>query len=284
MGRRTWGGKELLPVCLLRKWNGGWGERGIGREMLGSCLCLCGFLCCVCELSAWQKYCPFMGVSMPQWALLGASCGEWGAAGFVGLRQFHNPLKSWCGPGGQGRALSSAQPASSMPHKPCILLFLVLMNHSLGTGSWTPEGHVFAGVRVQSHHLMGKKTCPASWLPRGSHPLGGLQGPGHQEGLGVGIRVGDHLEGPAAAKRCLCCREGLGRTQLKAPIPKEAGCVELCLCVEGRRLSRRNRERCTSVEGTRAGRAGTPQEQAWLPFWLSPGQALDMPYLAPQQS
>lgn len=99
----------------------------------------------------------------------------------------------------------------------------------------------------------------------------------------MGIRVGDHLEGPAAAKRGLCCREGLGHPQLKAPIPEEAGCVELCPCGEGRRLSRRSRERCTSVAGTRAGRAAAPQEQAWLPLWLPPGQALDVPCLTPQQ-
>ena len=49
----------------------------------------------------------------------------------------------------------------------------------------------------------------------------------------MGIRVGDHLEGPAAAKRGLCCREGLGHPQLKAPIPEEAGCVELCHCGTG---------------------------------------------------
>ena len=36
--------------------------------------------------------------------------------------------------------------------------------------------------------------------------------------------------------------------------------------------------------GTRAGRAGAPQGQAWLPFRLSAGHALDMPCLAPQQS
>lgn len=143
---------------------------------------------------------------------------------------------------------------------------------------------MFAGVRVRSHRLMGKKTCPASWSPWGSHPLGGLWGPGHQEGLGVGIRVGDHLEAPAAAKRGLCCREGLGHPQLKAPIPGEAGCVELCPCGDGQRLSRRSRGRCTSVAGTRAGRAAAPQEQAWLPLWLPPGQALDVPCPAPQQS
>lgn len=275
------GAASCLPVEKVEwglKRKGHW-KADVGKLPLSLWLfVLCLWALCLAEVL------PLHGGLQATVGPAGASCGEWGAASFVGLWQFHNPLKSWRGPGGQGRALSSAQPASSMPHKPCILLFLVLMNHSMGTGSRTPEGDMFAGVRVRSHHLMGKKTCPASCSLRGSHLLGGLQGPSHQEGLGVGIQVGDHLEGPAAAKRCLCCREGLGHTQLKAPIPKEAGCVELCLCVEGRRLSRRNRERCTSVEGTRAGRAGTPQEQAWLPFWLSPGQALDMPCLAPQQS
>lgn len=186
---------------------------------------------------------------MPQWTLLGTSCGDWGAAGFAGLWQFHNLLKGWRGSRGQGRAPSSAQPASSMPHKPCVVLFLFLMNPSVGTGSRTPEGGRVCRREGSVTPPNGQEDTPLQLVTAGFPPAGGLRGPGHQEGLGVGIWVGDHLAGPAAAKRCLCCSERLGHTQRKAPIPKRHavwGCVPVWK-MEGRGLSRRNRERRTSV-------------------------------------
>ena len=87
----------------------------------------------------------------------------------------------------------------------------------------------FCAVSVSS--LLGRHIAAMSLslrlIPGGLHatvdPAGSIQ-----EGLGVGIWVGDRLAGPAAAKRCLRCSERLGHAQPKAPIPKRhavCGCV-----------------------------------------------------------
>ena len=66
-------------------------------------------------------------------------------------------------------------------------------------------------------------------IPGGLHatvdPAGSIQ-----EGLGVGIWVGDRLAGPAAAKRCLCCSERLGHTQPKPRSQRSTLCGAVSLC------------------------------------------------------
>lgn len=155
--------------------------------------------------------------------LWGLGC-SW-LCGAVAISQPAEKL-AWPWGTGQGPLLSTA----SLLHAPQALRSALSVPDESQRGDWEPDTRGGRVCRREGSVTPpnGQEDTPRQLVTAGFPPAGGLRGPGHQEGLGVGIWVGDHLAGQAAAQRCLCCSERLGHTQPKAPIPKSHtmwGCV-----------------------------------------------------------
>lgn len=104
---------------------------------------------------------------MPTWAPQ-ASCftiasEQHPVRGGVGW-QFHSPLESWHGSGGQGRATPQASGRQG---------WWALYLAQCGDWKSAPKGNLFASLGPLSHHTNEQELCPGQWSLWGSHPLGG---------------------------------------------------------------------------------------------------------------